>query len=296
MGGDGLGLLQYALVFQVVGDASGPEGVVAGGVAEAGRQRAALDYRQGLAGGEPAVGVPAPPVQAAKQRPPLLAGGAGLVQVGVEEPLRLVVGRHLVVLATLLVQPQPPALALLVVVLHAHPQHGPDPGEAVHHDANLGAVAQLRDGHFAESLFHPAALRVGAVVDGLEQGLGRGRGQHRRLALAEDVPRAAHRRGQLRREDLADYEPIEQHPQGRQVLLDRGLGQALAELLDVAGYVYRVSSRKAKPFAWHQSAKRLTAWAWATRVLTLRMLAVKNSRMRKATASPASTNRAGITP
>jgi hypothetical protein len=196
--------------------------------------RAALDHGEGLARGEPAIGEPAPPVQAAKQRLPLLAGEAGRIQVGVEELLQLVVGRHLVVLATFLVQAKPPALALLVVVLNVHPQHGPDPGEPVHHDADQGAGAQLRDGHFADFLLYSAALRVRAVVDGLEQGLGLGRGQHRRLALAEDVSRAVHRRGRVRREDLADHEPIEQHPQGRQVLLDRGLGQAPAEFLDVA--------------------------------------------------------------
>jgi hypothetical protein len=41
-----------------------------------------------------------------------------------------------------------------------------------------------------------------------------GRVEHRRLASAHDMARAAHRRSRIGRHDLADHHPIEQAPEG----------------------------------------------------------------------------------
>jgi hypothetical protein len=66
-----------------------------------------------------------------ERRPEQLAffvvGDPGRLEVGLEA----VVDGHLVVLAALLVQPQPPALALREIVLDPHGERRADPGKAV---------------------------------------------------------------------------------------------------------------------------------------------------------------------
>jgi hypothetical protein len=49
---------------------------------------------------------------------------------------------HLVMLAAFLVQPQPPALALLIIVVNVHAHHGRDAREAVDHNSKQGTIAQ----------------------------------------------------------------------------------------------------------------------------------------------------------
>ena len=44
--------------------------------------------------------------------------------------------------------------------------------------------------------------------------------EHRRLAFFHDVLRAAHRGGRILADDLADDQPVEQHADRREVLLD----------------------------------------------------------------------------
>ena len=64
--------------------------------------------------------------------------------------------------------------------------------------------------------------------------------QHRGLAGLDDVLRAADRVGRVGGDDLAGDQPVEQHADGGQVLLDRRLLEILAERLDVGGDVQRL--------------------------------------------------------
>jgi hypothetical protein len=58
----------------------------------------------------------------------------------------------------------------------------------------------------------------------------------------------AHRVCGIGRHDLAGDEPMEEHADGGQVLLDARLGQHGAELLDLAGDVDRLNVLKTKSF------------------------------------------------
>ena len=78
--------------------------------------------------------------------------------IGVEIFLGLVVDRHLVVLAAFFMQPHPPALALLVIILDVHPHDGRDAREAVDHHGDQRAVAQARQ--FSSCRWNPAAAAL----------------------------------------------------------------------------------------------------------------------------------------
>ena len=81
------------------------------------------------------------------------------------------------------------------------------PREAVEHHRDERPVA-------------PARERGG--VDRLEEPAGLGRREHRRRALGDDVLGPPHGRRRVHRQDLADDEPVAEHADGGQVLLDRG--------------------------------------------------------------------------
>jgi hypothetical protein len=77
-----------------------------------------------------------------------------------------------VVLATLLMEPEPPALALGEVVLHPHRQRRADPGKTIDEHPDQGAIPQ-------------PCQRIGGEV--FEELSGLFRGEHRRLAAFDDV-------------------------------------------------------------------------------------------------------------
>ena len=83
-----------------------------------------FDHPEHINPAHPPAGEPPRPRQGPPERRARLVGGPGRVQIGVERGLRLVMDRHSVVLAALLVEPQPPPLPLLVVVrdIHAAPR------------------------------------------------------------------------------------------------------------------------------------------------------------------------------
>ena len=64
--------------------------------------------------------------------------------------------------------------------------------------------------------------------------------EHRRLAFFHHVFRAAHGVGRVHVEDVAGHQPVEQHAQRRQVLLDRGRRELALQLLDERGDVERL--------------------------------------------------------
>ena len=73
--------------------------------------------------------------------------------------------------------------------------------------------------------------------------------KHRRLADLHDVLRSAHGAGRIERHDLANHQPVEQHPNGRQVLFDRGRRIGLCQQLHVGGHHHRLDA--VKPLAVH---------------------------------------------
>ena len=117
------------------------------------------------------------------------------------------VGRDVVPLAALFVEPEPPPALLPEVVLPPHADDRAHPREAVEHHRDERPVAPARER---------------ARVDRLEEPAGLGRREHRRRALRDDVLRPPHGRRRVHREDLADDEPIAEHADGGQVLLDGG--------------------------------------------------------------------------
>ena len=133
------------------------------------------------------------------------------------------VHRHLVVLAALLVQPEPPALALGEVVLDPHRKRRADPREAVDQDADERPIAKADQ----------AVCR-----DALEQLMRFLRREDRRPAAVDDVARAPHHGGGVAPDDLADHQPVEQHAHRRQMLLDAGRRVRRPELLDVGGHMH----------------------------------------------------------
>jgi molybdate-binding protein len=143
---------------------------------------------------------------------------AGGGDIFVDEGLELVVRRHLMALAAFFVEPDPPALALGVVVLDAHGDDGADAGEGVGHDADERAVAQPDDvGNFCLR-----AVGQGYRLDDFdaaEQQASLILGQHRRLAALDDVLWPAHR---VRRVGgVADLVIIGSHCVGLDVLIGR---------------------------------------------------------------------------
>ncbi len=77
-----------------------------------------------------------------KQRGLACVADAGLGEVFVDISFELVLNRHLVAFAVFFKQAQPPALALWVIILDAHPDNGTHAGEGIGHHANQSAIAQ----------------------------------------------------------------------------------------------------------------------------------------------------------
>ena len=104
--------------------------------------------------------------------------------VGVKVRFGVVVGGHLVELAAFLVEANPPAFAVLVVVLDLHADDGADAGEAVDHDADERPVAEADHG---------------GGVDAVEKLAGFFRGEDRGFPPLDDVGGAADGGGRVHR-------------------------------------------------------------------------------------------------
>src|ERR1017187_287662 len=75
-----------------------------------------------------------------------LAGAASGIEISSHVFLKIVVRRHLVALATLLMQPHPPAPSLEVPILDIHSRGGAYASEGEPHEADESAVAEADDG------------------------------------------------------------------------------------------------------------------------------------------------------
>ena len=228
MGGHGARGLELPAILQVGGDAGRPEAVVANGAADARGLGAPADHRPGgFARHRPVAKRPPlhPARHGTEQRSFTVAGDPRRLDIGIEITLEQVVAGHVVALAALLVQPQPHAPALGVVVANGHSQGRGDAREAVDQHADQCPVAQ------ADHLIGRQAVeQIARFV----------RAENRGFPAGDAVLGPAHHGGRVGRQDLTDDQPVEQHAQGGELLLDGRHGVVPAEPLHPGGDVYRL--------------------------------------------------------
>ena len=128
------------------------------------------------------------------------------------------VRRDHVVAPALLVEPEERPGPLSVVVGDAKRDRGAHARETVDEDAEERAGAKTHQGR---------------DVDVVEDGPGLLGGEDRRLSGLDDVLGAPDRARGVEGQDLADDEPVEEHPERREVLLDARRRERGRELLDV---------------------------------------------------------------
>ena len=212
--------LEVAAVSQVLGDPGPAEAVGEDLGGEANLSGAALDHLERTQSRHRSVleRIAPPGLTAPEQRPAAIIADAGGGEVGVDVGLRDVVGGDDVVPPALLVEAEERAWALGVVVGDAKRDRGAHAREAVDEHAEEGAVAKADNR---------------GDVDAVEKRPGLLRGEHWGLAGLDDVLRAAHRARGVEGHDLADDEPVEEHSERREVLLDARRRECPGELLDV---------------------------------------------------------------
>ena len=133
--------------------------------------------------------------------------------------------RHLMPLAAFLMQSDPPALALRVVILDAHGDDGADAGKGEGHDTDQRPIAQADHGRCVDAVQQLARL-IGV--------------QHRGFAGLDHMLRAANRMRRIGGDDLAGDQPVEQHADRGQVLLDRRLRHRVLQVLDIGRHMQRL--------------------------------------------------------
>jgi len=214
-----LGVFEESAVFEVDGDAGRAEGVAPKLGCDASRPRSAPDHTQRVGARHAPVGeLPGPTGCGREEASGLVAGEPGVGEIGVHVGFEQVMGGHVMALAAFFVEPHPRAPSLDVVVGDSHADRRGDAGEGVDQQGNERPVAQpdrCRDIDAVEKLARLISI------------------EHRGLAFLDDMLRAAHRRGWVDLNDLADDEPVKEHANRRQVLLNGWGRVAPAEQLDI---------------------------------------------------------------
>jgi hypothetical protein len=147
-----------------------------------------------------------------------------------------------VLFAALLVQPDPAAAALHEIIADLHAKDRADAREAVCHDADQGSVAQADEiGHVRLS-----AVFCGRFGDGyaVKQRAGLVGRQYRCLAFFNDIFGAAHGMGRIDVDDMPGNQPVEQHTERGQVLLDCRRRKLVLKIFDEGGHVERLDLGK----------------------------------------------------
>ncbi len=138
-------------------------------------------------------------------------------------------GGDLVEFAAFLVEAEPPAFAVGVVVIDLHAEHGGDPGEAEDHDGDQSAVAETDQAGRAVVGLAQFRGRADLERDAIQEGPGVVGIEDVGFAFADDVLGTADTGGGVGVDDMSGDEPVEEHSEGGQVLLDGGLGLGLLE-------------------------------------------------------------------
>ena len=102
--------------------------------------------------------------------------------------------------------------------------------------------------------------------------------------------RAADRVGRVSGDDLTGNQPVEQHADGSQVLLDRRSLEIRAKRLDIGRDVQRLDVGELADMVMlaHQAKNRPTACRYTMPVYVSRIVAAKSTRKRRAAWLPAS--------
>lgn len=147
-----------------------------------------------------------------------IAANRGGLKVSVDVGLQIVVGRHLDNLAILLVQPEPPTLALLKIIFDLERYDRANAGERVAHGGQDSPVTEPDDRGCVDRIEKlPSLLGV----------------EDRRFAAANHMLGTADRVGWVHIHDVPGNHPIEQHPDGGEGLLDGRFWIGCAKFLDV---------------------------------------------------------------
>lgn len=213
-----LGNLQLAAVLKIGCDAGRPEGVAADLGLDSGCESSSPNHSSDI-GLDQGIGrqLARSPARRAKERAFPVFGDAGGSDVFLKVAVQVVMRGHFVFFSALLVKPHPAAPSLHKEVLYLHRSRRAYPGEGVDHEANQCSISQAGNGSGVDCVDQSPRFV------GLED---------RGLAAPLRVLRAAYGVGRVRRYDLADHHPIEEHPQSGQPQLYRGLGMELELRLD----------------------------------------------------------------
>ena len=139
-----------------------------------------------------------------KERRFLFIPDAGSIEIGIEVCLSIVMRGDLMPLTAFFVEPNPPALSVLVIIFGVHVDHRRDACEGKTHEGNERPIAE-------------ANKRI--ELDRVEEGTRLVGFEHRRLATLHDMLRPSHGCGRIHWNDLTRDEKIEEHPDRGQVLL-----------------------------------------------------------------------------
>jgi len=170
-----------------------------------------------------------------------IAGDADSVDIFIEEMIKVMVTGNVMLLAALLVQPNPSAAALHEIVTDLHFSDGAYARKTVGHDADQGPIAQseeirLRRRSALLDFFNDRyAIEKRASFIGC---------QNRRLALFHDVFWTAYLMGRIDVDDVPGNKPVEQHAERGQVLLDGRWREIVLQVFNESGHMERLDARK----------------------------------------------------
>ena len=145
-------------------------------------------------------------------------------EVEIEICFRVMMGGHFMEFPALLVQPEPPAFAVTIVVLDAHVDHGGDPGKAVDHDCDQGSISKSNDVRRVD------AVQQDSCVLGREDW---------RLALLDDVLGASDGCRRVEGDDLPDDQEIKQRANCGEMLLHGGRSAVEPQFLNIGCHQHR---------------------------------------------------------
>ncbi len=228
VGGHRLRVFQRAVALKVIGDSGCAHRMIADARFDACVSRAPLNHPVAVLLCH-AVWPAGETSGRAKQRPVLVVPDARCRDVCVEIRFQLWHARRFVFLAAFFVQAHPSAPSLAEIIPDVHLQHRADAGERVDHNADKRAVAQARESACVyRGEQSPCFLAV----------------EHWRAAFGYDMPGSAHRVRRVHFDDLADDEPVKEHPDRGQVLFYGGFRKSFTEALDIARDMHRFHVRQ----------------------------------------------------